>query len=141
MVKGFGQECPVAFQKRDREKERASWNQGAQVLRHDLSDLRRDALRFPALRRLGSLLETPDMLNNPHYILWVSLFPFGSCRIMPGEMTIYAPRHKYLWESAGYQVFPWALPALASYGHLECLCTSGSHKHIFPRFGFYPSAP
>jgi hypothetical protein len=29
IVKAFGQEFPAAFQDRDREKERASWNKGA----------------------------------------------------------------------------------------------------------------
>jgi hypothetical protein len=29
LVKVFGQEFPAAFQARDREKERASWNRGA----------------------------------------------------------------------------------------------------------------
>jgi hypothetical protein len=29
IVNGFGQEFPAAFQERDREKERASWNKGA----------------------------------------------------------------------------------------------------------------
>jgi hypothetical protein len=33
MVNVFGQEFPAAFQERDREKERASWNKGAYVLR------------------------------------------------------------------------------------------------------------
>jgi hypothetical protein len=37
IVNVFGQESPAAFQQRDREKERASWNQGANVLRHDFS--------------------------------------------------------------------------------------------------------
>jgi hypothetical protein len=37
MVSGFGQEFPAAFQERDREKERASWNQGAQGLQYDFN--------------------------------------------------------------------------------------------------------
>jgi hypothetical protein len=37
IVNGFGQEIPAAFQPRDRTKKGASWNKGAQVLRHDLS--------------------------------------------------------------------------------------------------------
>ena len=37
IVNVFGQEFPAAFQQSDREKERASWNKGADVLRHDFS--------------------------------------------------------------------------------------------------------
>jgi len=37
IVNVFGQEFPAAFQQRDREKERASWNKGANGLRHDFS--------------------------------------------------------------------------------------------------------
>jgi hypothetical protein len=37
IVNVFGQEFPEAFQQRHREKERASWNKGAYVLRHDFS--------------------------------------------------------------------------------------------------------
>jgi len=37
IVNGFGQEFPAAFQQRHREKERASWNKGANLLRHDFS--------------------------------------------------------------------------------------------------------
>ncbi|MBU4233757.1 MAG: hypothetical protein KKD99_10610 [Proteobacteria bacterium] len=36
IVNVFGQES-AAFQQRDRNKERASWNKGAKVLRHDFS--------------------------------------------------------------------------------------------------------
>ena len=36
-INGFGQEFPAAFQERHREKERAAWNKGASVLRHDFS--------------------------------------------------------------------------------------------------------
>ena len=37
IVNVFGQEFPAALQQRDRKKERASWNKGANVLRHDFS--------------------------------------------------------------------------------------------------------
>jgi hypothetical protein len=37
IVNVFGQEFPAAFQQGHREKERASWNKGANVLRHDFS--------------------------------------------------------------------------------------------------------
>ena len=37
IVNGFGQEFPATFRQRDRTKERASWNKGANVLRHDFS--------------------------------------------------------------------------------------------------------
>jgi hypothetical protein len=37
IVKVFGQEFPAAFQQGHREKERASWKKGANVLRHDFS--------------------------------------------------------------------------------------------------------
>ena len=35
IINVFGQEFPAAFQQRNCEKERAPWNQGANVLRHD----------------------------------------------------------------------------------------------------------
>jgi hypothetical protein len=35
IVKVFDHKFPVAFQPRDREKERASWNKGVYLLRHD----------------------------------------------------------------------------------------------------------
>jgi hypothetical protein len=36
VVKVFGQESPAAFQQRNREKERAARNKGANILRHKL---------------------------------------------------------------------------------------------------------
>jgi len=37
IVNVFGQKFPAAFQQRNRKKERASWNKGANILRHDFS--------------------------------------------------------------------------------------------------------
>ena len=37
VVSVFGQEFPAAFQQRNREEERAAWNKGANILRHDFS--------------------------------------------------------------------------------------------------------
>jgi hypothetical protein len=56
----FGQEFPAAFQERDREKEPAAWNQGAQVLRPEFS-------LTPLLKAGCAALSRPTALR-----LWAS---------------------------------------------------------------------